>query len=223
MESPPPPQDPSQPQGPQSPEPGGQPPAPQAPPPAAPVAPGQPPPPAYPGPVPPGGWQQPVAQPVFPYPLAGWWSRVAAQLIDWLIVGVPGLVVFFVLLFGAAGASNNNKVTTGAAIGAFLLCLLLWLVVAVVYAPLTMRREGERNGQTWGKQALGIRAIRDNGVPFDFGYAALREVVVKGLALWIVASVIPVIPYLLDYLWPLWDDSNRALHDMVCSTHVVQS
>ena len=32
-----------------------------------------------------------------------------------------------------------------------------------------MVRKGEHNGQTWGKQVVGIRVIRDNGQPFDFG------------------------------------------------------
>ena len=31
------------------------------------------------------------------------------------------------------------------------------------------------------------------------------------------------IPTLVDYLWPLWDDENRCLHDMVVSTHVVKA
>lgn len=188
------------------------------------MAPGQAPP-AYTGPVPPGGWQQPVAQPVFPYPLAGWWHRVAAQLIDGFIVAIPVAIVFFALIGGAVGinGNGNDSVTAGAVVGAILLGLLVLLIVLFIYAPLTMRREGAHNGQSWGKQLLGIRVIRDNGVPFDFGYAALREVVVKDLALWIISSIIPLIPYLLDYLWPLWDDSNRALHDMVCSTHVVQA
>ena len=30
------------------------------------------------------------------------------------------------------------------------------------------------------------------------------------------------IPTLLDWLWPLWDDENRALHDMLVSSHVVR-
>jgi uncharacterized RDD family membrane protein YckC len=86
-----------------------------------------------------------------------------------------------------------------------------------------MMREGQNNGQTWGKQMLGIRVVRDNGEPMSFGWAALREIAVKGLLVSIASSIIPIIPWLLDYLWPLWDDENRALHDMVCSTHVVRA
>jgi hypothetical protein len=47
-------------------------------------------------------------------------------------------------------------------------------------------------------------------------------VVVKNLLVGIASSIIPLIPWLLDNLWPLWDDENRALHDMVVKTHVIR-
>jgi uncharacterized RDD family membrane protein YckC len=86
-----------------------------------------------------------------------------------------------------------------------------------------MARTDHRNGQTWGKQALGIRVIRDGGESMSFGWAALREIAVKGLGVGIASSIIPIIPWFLNFFWPLWDDQNRALHDMIVSTHVVQA
>ena len=86
-----------------------------------------------------------------------------------------------------------------------------------------MRRAGERNGQTWGKQLVGIRVVRTNGVPMDFTSSAIREALVKGLALGAISSIIPFIPYLLDVLWPLWDDENRAIHDFIVDTRVIQA
>ena len=86
-----------------------------------------------------------------------------------------------------------------------------------------MRRPGERNGQTWGKQLFGIRVVRTNGVPMDFTWSAVREPLVKGLGLGIASTIIPLVPYLLDFLWPLWDDENRAVHDMVVGTRVVKA
>ncbi len=86
-----------------------------------------------------------------------------------------------------------------------------------------MIRDGARNGQTLGKQLVGIAVVRDNGQPFGFGAAVLREVVLKQLAVWIASTIIPIIPWFLDYFWPLWDDENRALHDMGASTHVIKT
>ena len=92
------------------------------------------------------------------------------------------------------------------------------MVVAIFYAPLLMARQGEHNGQTWGKQALGIRVVRDTGEQVDLGFAFLREVVVKYLLFGFVGGFFFSIPTIVDYLWPLWDDENRCLHDMVVKT-----
>lgn len=175
----------------------------------------------YGGPVPPGGWHRPAAGPAFAGDLAGWWPRVWAYLVDGLIVGVPALVILALLGFGLVAGEGTD--TFVALVGATILTVLVIVVIAFLYAPLLMMREGARNGQTLGKQWLGIRVVRDDGRPFDFGMAALREVVLKGLALGLAGSIIPVLPYLLDYFWPLWDEENRALHDMVVSTHVVKA
>ena len=57
--------------------------------------------------------------------------------------------------------------------------------------------------------------VRDTGEPVDFGSAFLREFVVKGLVFgrrWLLLRI----PTLLDYLWPLWDDENRACTTWWC-------
>jgi uncharacterized RDD family membrane protein YckC len=168
--------------------------------------------------VPPGGWEQPIPQPQgwHGLSLASWGSRVAATLIDWLILLVPAVVLTIIVVAIAAG-SDTGAIVTG------ILGFLAYLVALFIYAPVLMARGGKNNGQTWGKQALGIRVVRDNGQPMSFGWAALREIAVKGLAVGIASSIIPLIPWLLDSLWPLWDDENRALHDMISSTHVVRA
>jgi uncharacterized RDD family membrane protein YckC len=132
-----------------------------------------------------------------------------------LILLVP-VVALVVIVVAIAVGSDTGAVVTG------ILGFLAYLVVAFAYAPALMARDGAHNGQTWGKQMLGIRVIRDGGEPMSFGYAALREIVVKGFAVGIASTIIPFIPWVLDFFWPLWDDENRALHDMVVSTHVVQ-
>ncbi len=221
------PQSPAPPAGPQSPPPE----SPVAPPPAQqPAGPQSPAPGGYGGPVPPGGWQQPVgaappqAVAASPGQLAGWGARLGAYLIDALIIAVPFLIIFFALVAGAVGfGESNDDAAAGGLIAGGILTVLTFAAVALLYAPLLMRRDGERNGQTWGKQIIGIRAVRDNGQAWSFGSAALREVVIKGLAVGIASSIIPLIPWFLNFFWPLWDDQNRALHDMAVSSHVVKA
>jgi type IV secretory pathway VirB10-like protein len=50
-----------------------------------------------------------------------------------------------------------------------------------------------------------------------FGRALLREGVGKQL-LGIITLYIYIV---VDYLWPLWDRENQALHDKIASTHVI--
>ncbi len=38
----------------------------------------------------------------------------------------------------------------------------------------------------------------------------------------VVGSFFFYIPTVVNYLWPLWDDQNRCLHDMIVKTHVVR-
>ena len=188
--------------------------------------------PTYGGPVPPGGWHQPVPAAQVPGRLAGWWSRAGAAVIDGLIVSVPAVALIagiVALLAGPVGALSIEDDETGVLVGVLAVMLSVLLAIAVVfataliYAPATMRRPGARNGQTWGKQLLGIRVARMSGEPNTFASAAVREVVVKLLLFGFAGGTLASIPTLLDVLWPLWDGENRALHDMVVDTRVIRT
>lgn len=185
--------------------------------------------PGYGGPVPPGGWTQPVSSPQQPLaapagPLAGWGRRLGATVLDGLIVGVPALLIMGLLGIGVTGTSaSDSDVGLVAFIGAAIVSVLVFVVLSLIYAPLTMMRRGEHNGQTFGKQALGVRVVRTSGEPMDFLWSALREVVIKNFAVGIAASFTFGIATLLNYLWPLWDDQNRAGHDFAASTRVVMA
>ena len=174
---------------------------------------------------PPGGWDRPVpGTPPITAPYASWWSRVGAALFDLLVISVPAMALA-VVIFGGVGAAFTADDDFGVVtliLGLIAYVSLLFAAV-ILYAPLLMRRPGARNGQTWGKQLLGIRVVRTNGVPMDVTHSAIREALVKGLGLGFASSVIPLIPYLLDALWPLWDDQHRAIHDMVVGTRVVDA
>jgi uncharacterized RDD family membrane protein YckC len=154
-----------------------------------------------------GGWLPPRAagttftgpagQTVNPYAVpdsAGWWARVGATIIDSLLVFAASFVIG--LIVSPAGGSEVAVNVISAA--AF-----------VSYAPLMLAFHG---GRTWGKQACGIRVINMSGEPIGFGRALLREVPVK-----LILGIVP----LIDVLWPLWQKDNRALHDLVVGTRVV--
>jgi uncharacterized RDD family membrane protein YckC len=155
---------------------------------------------------------------------------VGAALLDALIVGVPATLILVFVIFGGVGlfaaGEEGEAATTGAVVGfliGFAVFFLVILAIALLYAPLTMGRQGEHNGKTWGKQIVGIRVVRVGGEPVGFGYAMLREVVVEGLLFGWVGSFFMAIPTLLDWLWPLWDEENRALHDMMVDSRVIRA
>jgi uncharacterized RDD family membrane protein YckC len=150
---------------------------------------------------------------------ASWWARVGATIVDGLIIFVPAFVIGAILGVGAAASGDEGAL---AFIGGIILTFLIAAIVGIFYAPALMSRSGEHNGQTWGKQITNCRVVRANGQPFDFGSAAVREIAVKWLLFGFVGGFFASIPTLIDWLWPLWDDQNRALHDMVVDTRVVE-
>ena len=144
---------------------------------------------------------------------ASWPSRVGAFLIDWAITLILPLALGVALV--AAGGSSLDAAGTGVIVG---LPPLVW----GVYAAALMSRAGEHNGQTLGKQALRIRVVRDQDRPVELGWGLLRELVVRELVFGLVGGFLFGLPVLLDWFWPLWDESNRALHDILVDSHVVR-
>ncbi len=153
--------------------------------------------------------------------LAGWWSRVGAALIDGVIVGIGSIVLLIALTapFGIGFFADENVGVVSIIVG-FMFATLCVTIVAFLYAPAMMART---NGQTLGRMALGIRVVRAKGQPMTFGWAMLREVAVKALLFGIASSLTFGLASLLDVLWPLWDEENRALHDFIVDTRVIRA
>jgi len=147
---------------------------------------------------------------VVPRDFADWWTRVGAFLLDQLIVG--GVAVVAILV--AAPLVHGH----GRGVGEVVLYAVA-LPLSLLYPPLLMARGGDRNGQTLGKQLVGIRVVRTNGEPMTFWVGVLRWVVAQQLLLFITFNVYA----LFDYLWPLGDAQNRALHDKAAKTWVLRA
>ena len=80
-----------------------------------------------------------------------------------------------------------------AILGIIVLGYIVWWLIAL------------RRGQTPGKQIVGIRVIKDDGQPSNWGYTFLREFVIKLLLVGFISDATFGIARLVDYLWPLWD------------------
>jgi uncharacterized RDD family membrane protein YckC len=166
--------------------------------------------------VPAAGSREPYFTPAGgePQQLSGYGARVGAFFLDLLIV--LGLQFALGLLIGIVVAASGGKVSDDRDLFQAL-SIVLGLLVTLCYLTILESRKGAHNGQTLGKQATGIRIVRDDGQPMTLGRALLREGVGKQLL-----GIITLYIYLVvDYLWPLWDRKNQALHDKIASTHVV--
>ena len=79
---------------------------------------------------------------------------------------------------------------------------------------------------TPGKLILGLRVrLRDRPGPMTIGTVLLRwagQFGVGILGLLPVVGCLSFIYSVLDYLWPLWDDKNQAIHDKIAKTNVVR-
>jgi uncharacterized RDD family membrane protein YckC len=142
--------------------------------------------------------------------LADWWTRVGAFLLDQLVIGGVAAVVAIATLIAAGDADSRT---------AELVVYAVAIPIGLLYAPLLMARRGARNGQTWGKQAVGIRVVRTGGGPVTFWNGVLRSVIGQQL----LTAVTFYVYALLDYLWPLRDARNQALHDKLAKTLVVRA
>jgi uncharacterized RDD family membrane protein YckC len=153
------------------------------------------------------------------YVLSGWWRRAGAQIIDGLIIGIGGLLLVAALTAPfSIGFFANEDVGIVSILVGLILAVICVSIVALIYAPAMMART---DGQTLGRMATGIRVVRAGGEPMTFGFAMLREVAVKALLFGIAGSLTAGLANLVDYLWPLWDEENRALHDFVVNTRTI--
>ena len=179
-------------------------------------------PPGYTSPPPPGagGPQQlPPLATGAGWTLASWWSRVGAQLIDAMVILAVSLVPLLGFgILGAIGIDGDGGPGGLTIVLAFLVTALVMVLVALIYAPLMM---SATNGRTLGRMATGIRVVRVDGRPMTFGHAAFREVLVKG-GIWVLSTVTIGLLWIVDVLWPLWDEENRALHDFLTRTRTVK-
>ena len=192
---------------------------------------------AYPARVP--GVSRQVATTADGVPLAGWWWRALAGLVDALLVGVvSGLLSlpFYRDILNAIGAywgeayraaqagsttppptPNFAAMITG---GDQLWVVVIALVVGLAYhAPLLRFR-----GATLGMALGGLRVV-----PVDEGRATGRlewSRVGARCLIWVVPNALGLFPFTLltvaDVLLPLWHPKRQSLHDLAARTQVVR-
>ena len=138
---------------------------------------------------------------------ASWGSRLGAYLIDVLIVIVP-LVVLIVAVVVADPSEDS---------AAWFLVIVAYIGTFVLPFVYFTYFHGGASGQTPGKRMVGIRVVSDDtGQSIGYGRAFGRYAITAVFGFFFI-------PVVLDYLWPLWDSKNQALHDKIVGSVVVRA
>lgn len=140
-------------------------------------------------------------------PLAGFWLRAVAQMIDLAVLGALqlGCTLLFVLV--AAGLPIPADLR-----GWLLVATGAWGVaasVALAYGAIFVAN----GGQTPGKMALRLQVIHCDGSAVGFGRALRRELVGKTLSL---------LSFGAGFLQAAFDERKQALHDRLAETYVIK-
>ncbi|HWD46549.1 MAG TPA: RDD family protein [Actinomycetota bacterium] len=140
--------------------------------------------------------------------LAGFWRRLAAAFLDWILIGVVAAAIG--QLFGVdvpsppSTGGNDVDFLFQPAPGPFILVELAYFT----YFHATSA------GQSIGNKILGIRVLdADTGRSLPYARAFVRALM----------SSLSAIPFFLGYLWMLWDPRKRTWHDIVADSLVVRT
>ncbi|MEG3193338.1 RDD family protein [Lysobacter sp. D1-1-M9] len=145
---------------------------------------------------------------------AGFWKRVAAYLLDALVMSLVAWVAQIVVLglfFGisAAEVGDPQALLAGAGVAGLLVGMFVVPVAlqAVYYAAL----HSSARQATLGKMAIGIKVVDESGGRISF---------LRGIGRFFAAFLSAMILG-IGYLMAAFTDRKRALHDLLASTLVV--
>lgn len=146
---------------------------------------------------------------------AGFWIRLAAKMIDGIIVGMVSMVLYFVLIvggllgtggFSAAGA--GDPFGSGIMITFMVLYYILSIAIPAAYTTFFLGKFAA----TPGKMACSLRVVLEDGTKVSYSRSFGRH-----FAEWLSALTIYI-----GYIMAAFDDEKRTLHDRVCNTRVIK-
>src|SRR5216110_2334525 len=144
------------------------------------------------------------------FELAGVGSRLAAGLLDLLLLGLSLLALWL----GAVGILGGLFSPKGMA-RSWLSAAMILLTFCLLWGYFTLF-EALNGGRTPGKQALGIRVVMDTGRPVTPTAAVVRNLVR------ILDTYFPALPFLPALLTMFLQRSNKRPGDMAAGTIVVR-
>jgi uncharacterized RDD family membrane protein YckC len=142
-------------------------------------------------------------------PKAGWWVRFFAYFVDSLIVGIPAVIVGFILAALTGGMTSSAGTVNGAAVTLFYLLVLVGPAVYFVYFW------SQRDGLTIMNKAMNIKVVKTDGSPITVGTAIVRYIG------YILNSIVFGLP--IGWLWAAFDADKQGWHDKIAGTYVIRT
>jgi uncharacterized RDD family membrane protein YckC len=139
---------------------------------------------------------------------AGFWKRVAASIIDSVVLMVVlGILAAILGVFGALGNMGGGGISSGGMVSLGLFYLFEIFGLALYFAMM----HASSLQATLGKLAVGIKVTDEGGQRISFwrGFGRYFAYLLSSMVLFI------------GYVMAAFTDRKRALHDMLCSTLVV--
>lgn len=135
----------------------------------------------------------------FEHQYAGFWRRLLAQIIDAIILGVLGYLLFGSAVTNVTGAdglySVNVSFTNWQTLIPVLYTILFWIW----------------KGATPGKMVLGMKIINVDGSDLTWGRAIGRY----------FAYFVSAIVIFIGFIWIGFDSKKQGWHDKLAGTYVV--
>jgi len=131
------------------------------------------------------------------YELAGLADRIAANIIDNAVLLIP-MAIAQLLLFSSGELLPANLVN------------FVFMAIPVAYYWYFWT---QKDGQSPGKFAVGIRVVRANGMPMKDVDAVIRA----------IGYHVSAMVFGLGFIWAIFDKNNQTWHDKIARTYVIRS
>jgi uncharacterized RDD family membrane protein YckC len=146
---------------------------------------------------------------------AGFWKRVAAYMIDAFVLGVVTQIIQMVLMGIFMGASYTSLISNPEGLmssaSGIALILAIYLIPLAINLAYYAGMHSSSKQATLGKMAVGIKVVMDDGRQISLGRGIGR----------FFAALLSGLTLCIGYLMAAFTDRKQGLHDMICSTLVV--
>lgn len=144
---------------------------------------------------------------------AGFWKRVAAYFIDYVVLTVFTYIVLIPLsILGAiVGGVSGSSDSAAGSIGMLVTMGVGYLFIFAGNLMYPAWMHSSKYQATLGKMAVGIKVVRSNGERLTLGRAVGR----------FFAYILSSITLCIGFVMAAFTERKQALHDIICDTLVV--